>query len=45
MVRLWYKDGNYMDVKCEDAWIYEMDPELDHTEVIERGEDGKWQLS
>ncbi len=34
MTRLWYLDGNYMDVFTEDAVYYECDPNWSHSEVI-----------
>ena len=35
MVRLWYKDGTYMDVDRRYAQEYECDPEWDRTEELE----------
>lgn len=35
VVRLWYKDGTYMDVTEEYAVYYENDPEWDHTEDVD----------
>ncbi len=33
MVRLWYKDGDYMDVPRAHAFWYEQDPNWDHTDL------------
>lgn len=38
MIRLWFKDGTYMDVTAYEAQCYEMDPELDHSEDLDATE-------
>lgn len=34
MVRLWFLDGNYMDVKREESDCYECDPAYSHSEEL-----------
>ena len=34
-VRLWYKDGSYMDVPPSDVAVHACDPELDRVDGIE----------
>ena len=34
MVRLWYKDGTYMDVPRNQVEYYDSDPEFDHSEYL-----------
>lgn len=33
-VRLWFKDGTYMDVDQNRAWEYESQPDYDRTEDL-----------
>ena len=41
MIRLWYRDGSYMDVTASEAVHYESDPEWDHSEDLNVEENGK----
>lgn len=40
LVRIWLKDGNYIDVPRDEARHWLEDPEFDHSEPI-LAEDGK----
>ena len=40
-VRLWFKDGTYMDVHNIDAHYYESDPEWDHSENLGEVREGE----
>lgn len=42
MIRLWFKDGSYMDIPQHELEYYEMDPNLDRVEYpIVLQENGK----
>ncbi len=34
MIRLWYKDGTYMDAMPSEAEYYENDPEWHHSVIL-----------
>lgn len=35
MLRLWFKDGTYIDVVTTEFYWFEMDPEFDRVEILE----------
>ena len=35
MSRIYYKDGTYKEVKSDQAWEYENDPDWERTETLE----------